>query len=68
MCVPDGLWLEEEEGTDGARGLLGARIPALCLHWYRQQRAGNAATQLRGEGKDQLSHSFRTMVVTLGYG
>lgn len=50
MCVPYGLWLEEKEGTDGARGLLGARVSALCFHRHWKQWTRNAAAQLGGQG------------------
>lgn len=50
MRVSDGLWMEEEERADGARRLLGAGVSALRLHRHRQQRSGDAAAKLRGEG------------------
>lgn len=50
MCVSDGLWMEEEERADGARRLLGAGVSALRLHRHRQQRSGDAAAKLRGQG------------------
>ena len=36
VCVPDGLWLEEKEGANGERRLLGAGVSALCLHRDRK--------------------------------
>lgn len=50
MCVPDGLWLEEKEGADGERGMLGARVSALCLYRHWKQWTRNAAAQLGGQG------------------
>lgn len=50
LRLPDGQWLEEKEGTDGARRLLRAGVAALCLHRHWQQRPRNATAQLRGKG------------------
>lgn len=50
MCVSDGLWLEEKEGTNGERWLLGAGVSAMRLHRHREQRPGDAATQPGGQG------------------
>lgn len=50
MCVSDGLWLEEKEGADGERGLLGAGVSALCLYRHWKQWTRNAAAQLGGQG------------------
>lgn len=54
LRLPDGLWLEEEEGADGKGGLLRSRGPAMCLHWHWQQWAGDATTQPRREGKQTV--------------
>lgn len=80
MCVSDGLWMEEEERTDGARRLLGAGISAMRLHRHRQQRSGDAAAKLRGEGnalmhrcaakmkqQELLSRAHRAKATQLAY-
>ena len=51
MCVSDGQWLAEEVGESGEGRLHRAGSPAMCVHWDRQQRAGDATAQSGGEGR-----------------
>lgn len=51
LRLPDGQRVEEKEGADGARRLLGAGVAAVRLHRHRQQRPRNATAELRGKGR-----------------
>lgn len=58
--------MEEEEGTDGARRLFWAGVSALRLHRHRQQRPGDAAAKLRGEGNAR-THRAKTTPLAQHY-